>query len=156
MRSQTIIAMIFLFAPFVIFVRLLPLLLPLALLVFLCVLGKVYLEKLADKRRRKRWRTFSVDQEYWASRLSQMNMDGAIKLDLTHRWIAFDLVAHETPPCVPAASVRSCRLVEPTCVEVTVRGIRLPSRAYSPHREAMQIAEAINRLRSANLEVVSV
>ena len=155
MNLKMIGGMILLFVPVVLLARLWPLLVVLVPLIFLFALVKVYLEVWAEKRQKRRWGSFSVDREFWASPYPVQLRDGAIKLDLTHRWVAFDLHAHETPRCFSAASIRSCRLVGENCVEMTVRGMINPRRAYPDRRDAQRIVEEIEMLRRSPAKIAT-
>lgn len=147
--------MILLFVPFVIFGQLLPLLVFLVPLIFLIALRQVYLRVWAERRQRRRWKSFTVDHECWASPGPDQRSDGAIKLDLSHRWVAFDLNPHQSPRCFTASSIRSCRLIGENCVEMTVRGVAYPFQAYPNAVDAKQMVEAIELLRRLPADVAA-
>jgi len=140
-------AAIFLFVPFILLARFLPLLAVLVPLVFLAAFVKVYLQVWAEKRQKRRWPLFTVDQEYWASAYPDQLRDGAIKLDLTRRWVVFHLHPCQPPRCFTAASIRSCRLIEGNRIEMMVRGEAAPYTAYPEAKDAKRIVEEIERLR---------
>jgi hypothetical protein len=147
--------MIILFVPFILFARFLPLLVILVPLVFLCALVKVYLQVWAEKRQKRRWPLFTVDREYWASPYPAQLRDGAIKLDLTRRWVAFHLHPWQTPRCFTATSIKSCRLIGEDCVEMMVRGEASPFTAYPEAKDAKRIVEAIEMLRRSPTKVAA-
>jgi hypothetical protein len=163
------------FIPVIIFGKLLPILAPVALLIFLIALAwKVTRDKLRTRASARRWREFVEDRAWWVARSPNGEPDtrhdmngkeiwvGSIRLDLKRNLIAFDVHRSAAPICVSIGSIRETRLLDlskhPSArmldcllgLDVRLRGEKFPTSYYT--NDARQILQMVDRIRSPNGE----